>query len=224
MEPCQAISEQLERLPTSLLNRSGSVFYSGKNAFDRENDLYVLGLNPGASPMMKPEETIGRSIAEWRERDQPWSAYIDDPWLGRPAGSYGLQPRIRHLFENIGRDLRATPSSNLIFARSTTEDMLGSDKRELLTTCWRVHSAVIRQLHVRKVLCFGGTVGHFVRQALQANMLVAEYTETNRRRWKSQAFLSPAGFCVLVLPHPSRTNWCNPSSDPSALVRQMLER
>ena len=45
------IDELFRSVPTHLLNESGTVFYSGRDAFSNPSGLYLLGLNPGSSPV-----------------------------------------------------------------------------------------------------------------------------------------------------------------------------
>ena len=46
-------------IPEDLLDRSGSVFYSGKDAFSGTKPIYLLGLNPGGDPQEMSEEPFG---------------------------------------------------------------------------------------------------------------------------------------------------------------------
>ena len=52
------IDNLVRSIPKSLMNRSGSVFYSGKEAFRRPSDLYILGLNPGGRVEDHAAETV----------------------------------------------------------------------------------------------------------------------------------------------------------------------
>jgi hypothetical protein len=45
----------------TLHERSGKVFCSGRAAFSAPARLYLLGLNPGGSPTLQANETIGRN-------------------------------------------------------------------------------------------------------------------------------------------------------------------
>lgn len=70
-------SKLIELIPTELLNTSGSVFYTGKSAWNANRSLYILGLNPGGDNIERqrsqtleyhttktniPKKLIGRSI------------------------------------------------------------------------------------------------------------------------------------------------------------------
>ena len=125
------MTSAMEQLSQSTLKRSGSLFYSGPSAFVGHRDLYILGLNPGGSPVSQAHETVARDLENWKARTKPWSAYIDDSWLGRPPGKHGMQPRMRHAFDQLGVELREVPASNVVFVRSATEAALGAEKTVL---------------------------------------------------------------------------------------------
>ncbi|QAY78941.1 hypothetical protein ETR14_22165 [Sphingosinicella sp. BN140058] len=210
-------------IPAELHDRSGAVFYTGRGAFRRASRVYLLGLNPGGSPVTQESETIGRDLTKWARSPERWSSYVDESWAGRPKGTYGMQPRISHLLNSAGLDPRDVPASNVIFVRSRTEAMLATETSRLLRVCWPFHEAVIRDLAVDTVLCLGGTAGQWVRDAVDAHELVDEMVEQNDRRWRSQAHSGRRGVRVLTLTHPGRANWLNPNSDPSPLLRRALQ-
>jgi hypothetical protein len=208
----------------NLYDRSGKVFYSGRAAFSAPSRLYLLGLNPGGSPVQQAEQTIARNIEAWRSRPARWSDYLDESWAGMPPGTYGMAPRIRHLFEKLSLDPREVPASNVVFVRSAREADLAAEKQELLDKCWRVHSAVIEALRISTIVCLGGTAGRSVRARLDANEKAGEFVERNGRGWRSQAHLNRAGLCIVTATHPSIADWRNPASDPSPLIVEMLAR
>jgi hypothetical protein len=216
---------QFESLVDSaVMSEPGSVFYSGRGAFSEPSDLYILGLNPGGAPTDLAEDTIGRNLKNWKTLPEYWSAYRDDAWEGCKAGEYGMQPRVRHMFDKLGRDLQKTPASNVVFVRSRNEYDLAKRKAELLELCWPVHDAVIKRLGIRSILCFGSTAGAWTRQALGADIELGIFKEFNRRGWTSTAHTTQGGICVVTLTHPSRADWRNPEADPTPLVRQALAR
>lgn len=221
MEP---ISSALDRLPSALGKRSGSIFYSGPAAFSTPSAIYVLGLNPGGSATKMADRTIDRQFADWRQVNEPWSAYVDEEWQGKPKGTHGMQPRIRHMFEGLGLDLRNVPASNVVFARSNNEKALKAEKAELLEQCWPVHEAVIGALGIHTILCFGSTAGRWVRDAIGAHRVIGSFTEQNKRKWKSQAHEAPDGRTVVTLTHPGRADWRNPDADPTPLIRSVIAR
>jgi len=208
----------------ALHDRSGSVFYTGRAAFAAKSPLYVLGLNPGGSPETQADETIGRDLSDWQALPEWWSAYKDESWNGAPAGTWGMQPRMLHMFDRLGLDPRHVPASNVVFARSNGESALATEKAALLQRCWPVHQAVIERLEASTILCLGGTAGSWVRDYLGANELAGRFSETNARGWASEAHLNSSNVCVITVTHPGRANWRNPAADPSPLVREMLAR
>lgn len=210
-------------VPDHLLHRSGSVFYSGRSAFQRPSRLYVLGLNPGGSPLQQNEETVERDLADWFTLPERWSAYKDESWLGRPPGTCGMQPRVLHLFNELGVNAREVPASNVIFVRSATEATLEGAKGELLPACWLVHQRVIDELGVEVVICFGSTAGRWVREMVCADRLIDDFIEGNARRWRSTVHQSASGKRVVTLSHPGRANWRTPDADPSGLVIRALQ-
>ena len=218
------ISAALDRLGDSVLNRSGSVFYTGREAFYGVRPLYLLGLNPGGSSVAQASNTVRRHLEAFAVREQPWSAYADDSWEGAKPGTWGMQPRVLHMLRQLGLDPRLVPASNLIFARTANEAALQNERQLLLQQCWPVHQAVIDALKVNTIVCFGGTAGLWTREALGAHSPVGSYRETNNRGWLSQAHVAPDGRAVVTVTHPGRADWRNPAADPTQLVRKVLER
>jgi len=211
-------------LPASLLGRSGSIFYSGKEAFTAKSDLYVLGLNPGGSPTQASSATIEAYLGRFRELEKPWCEYSDECWEGAAPGTWGLQPRILHMLRELNLDPRMVPASNVVFVQSRGERELESEKAELLGACWAVHQAVIDNLSISTVLCFGATAGAWVRDRLSAFELIDSFTESNRRGWTSRNHCNADGRQVVTLTHPSRADWRNPLADPTPLVMRAIAR
>lgn len=219
----------LERLkssiPESLLGTSGSVFYAGRLAFSTPSKLYLLGLNPGGSPRDQASETVAwhtRKVLTQEPDD--WSAYRDECWKGHRPGTFGMQPRVLHLLRYLDLNPGAVPSSNVAFERSAREQHLDDRYAGLADLCWPFHQAVIEQLGIRLLVCFGQTAGDYVRMRLGATECVDEFVETNNRRWTSRSFMSPNGFGVVVATHPSIADWTAASTDPSAMVARMMDR
>lgn len=211
-------------LPSKVQARSGSVFYSGKKAFAQPSRLYVLGLNPGGSPERQAFNTVGADVAHWQRMPDMYSRYLDESWEGKARGAHGMQPQIRHMFRQLGLDLRATPASNLVFVRSRNEADLAAEKQALMGDCWPVHQTVIDQLGIDTILCLGGTTGRWVRERLGIAKSVDRYSETNARGWTSETHLGSCGRAVVTVTHPGRANWINPASDPTPLVQRALNR
>lgn len=216
------IETALDRLPATLLSRSGSVFYTGRDAFTAQRPLYLLGLNPGGDPLRQADNTVQKHIDGFRTRIKPWSAYADDSWEGAKPGTWGMQPRVLHMLGKLGYDPRLTPASNVVFVRTRDEAALTAESSRLIRECWPVHQTVIETLGVRIIVCFGGTAGAWVRQRLSAIELVDEFIEQNARGWKSTAYRARDGRVVVTVTHPGRADWRNPKSDPTPLVRRAL--
>jgi len=181
------IETLLKQIPKSLKNQSGSVFYSGRTAFSEPSLIYVLGLNPGGSPLLQAQETISRHTNKVLKCEKPnWSAYRDESWLGKSPGTHGMQPRVLHMFQKLNRDPGRVPSSNVVFLRSKRERGIEGNFRDLARHCWPFHQNVIDQLGVRLVVCFGKTAGDWVKEVLNANRHVETYTENNKRRMAKQ--------------------------------------
>ena len=219
-----SIFSAVEQLSPSIMRRSGSLFYSGPSAFQGRRPLYVLGLNPGGSPVAQAAETVERDLADWRALTAPWSAYLDESWQGKPAGTHGMQPRMRHMFDRLSLDLREIPASNVVFVRSANEATLAREKAALLSQCWPVHATVIRDLGIRTILCLGTTAGRRTREAIGAHEPINRFQESNDRGWTSEAHIAADGRAVVTVTHPGRADWRNPAADPTPMVKAVLER
>lgn len=210
-------------IPEQYLSVSGSVFYSGLRAFSHPSATYILGLNPGGSPVKQANETIGRHIEEMGQPHRlDWSAYLDESWLSKPPGTHGLQPRMLHLFQTLGLNPRHVPSSNLVFVRSARESNLGKNIHNLAQIFWPFHEYVITSLGVKTVICLGQTCGSIVRSMLEAHELVATFTESNQRRWTSTVHKSPDERFVATLTHPSIAAWGVRETDPTLMVKAFV--
>lgn len=212
-----------ERIPSSLLSRSGKVFYSGRNAFSARSALYVLGVNPGGAPTGHDTELVGSHTHEvLNTHAADWSAYRDESWEGAAPGTYGMAPRVLHLFAELGFSPGSVPCSNLVFVRSSREGDLKEEMSSLADLCWSFHAYAIEALQPKVVLCFGKTAGNYMRQKLGANTLSYEFIEENNRRWRSQSFTNLNGITVVVATHPSIADWTARNTDPTQLVKRAL--
>lgn len=130
-------------VPDEVFDRSGSVFYAGREAFETPGGLYLLGLNPGGDPVALQDGTVRRDT-QWVVREAPanLSRYRDEEW-GAPPGTSPLQRRVLHLLETLGLDAGTIPSSNLVFARSRQETGISPELPRLIDACWPFHQAVI---------------------------------------------------------------------------------
>jgi hypothetical protein len=224
MNRASATAERFAALiPDLLRQESGKVFYSGRSAFAKPTDLYVLGANPGGDPVNYQSETIGHHTQQvLEEMPENWSAYRDEVWEGAPPGTWGMAPRVLHLFRGLGLQPDLVPASNLVFVRSRRQEHMKERQVALAEMCWPFHACVIEVLRPRVVLCLGRTAGEFVRQRLGAQQIIDEFVERNHRHWKSLTFASSGGPRVVVATHPSIADWSASASDPSALVARAL--
>jgi len=218
------IEEFYGLIPKALKSESGAVFNAGRSAFSKPSALYLLGLNPGGDPALHQEETLDSHTKKVLSKENDWSAFQDESWDGRAVGTKGMQPRIVHLLQKVGVAPRDVPASNVVFRRTSNEKGLNGQFARLAEQCWPFHAAVIEKLQIRVVLCCGGTAGKWVCDKLGAQEPAGRFVETNNRRWASPAFRnSKTGIAVMIAAHPARANWINPASDPSALLKTLLE-
>ncbi|MCP1335160.1 uracil-DNA glycosylase family protein [Futiania mangrovi] len=220
------IDEIARNIDPRLNNVNGRVFYSGRAAFEGQGRVYVLGYNPGGAPDEHEGETISahtRYVLD--ETPACWSAYCNDSWMGKAPGQKPLQRRVRHLLNALGLDPRETPSSNLIFKRSSNSSAFTTaEKKELAEACWPVHDAVLRLLAPSAIICLGHEAGDQVRRRVGATQKLDTFTERNGREWSSHAYKAPSGLLVFSLTHPGRADWTAAPSDPSPFVRDMLRQ
>ena len=220
-----AIEDLAARIPKHLLERSGKVFYSGRNAFSSACSVYLLGVNPGGTPDNHATDTVrSHTNSVLHTLPDDWSAYRDESWEGATPGTYGMAPRVLHLLRRLGLSPGSVPASNLVFARSRREgDIHPNDMGAMADACWPFHDYAIALLRPRVVLCFGKTSGKYVRRCLGADRLIGEFTEHNNRQWRSRAFAGSGGINVVVATHPSIANWCVESADITPLVQKALQ-
>ena len=210
-------------IPEDLLDRSGSVFYSGKDAFSGTKPIYLLGLNPGGDPQEMSEETIRLHIEHvLHEKANNWCAYRDESWGNAPIGTWRMQPRVIHLLSRLGLEPGDIPASNIIFVRSRRAREIAETRNAMAAVCWPFHLKVIDDLKIKSIVCFGQDAGWWVRRQLKAIRKVGEFVEQNKRRWSSTAFTSDEGRTVVTLPHPSIADWTSPPSDPTEFVREAI--
>ena len=216
------IDEFSKLIPSSLKSRSGSVFYSGRDAYVGAKDLYILGVNPGGSPEGREDESVEWHTEKVINESSDWSAYRDESWLGSAPGTRGMQPRVLHLFRKLGCSAGSVPASNIVFVRSSREVNLDGNMQEMAEICWPFHEAVISNLSPKAILCFGQTAGNFICHKLSASKQVDEFVEQNNRRWTSRTFQNNNGIKIIVATHPSIANWASPVTDPTVLVSRAL--
>lgn len=219
------IEEFAGLIPPGLKQLSGSVFYSGRNAFQGKKSLYVLGLNPGGDVLAQRNQTVvWHTDGVLKRKLDCWSEYADESWNGYSPGTYGLQPRVLHLLRVLNYKACDGPSSNVCFVRSNREKSISSEFRKYAELCWPFHESVIEKLGVKVILCFGKKSGNFVRNKLKANTIIDQFVEENNRKWKSLVFKNTNGQRVIVATHPSIADWTKPETDPSPLIKRNLPK
>lgn len=210
-------------IPKELREKSGSVFYSGRNAFTGKKQLYILGLNPGGSDITQKSETIKWHTDNILRNINPFfSEYKDGVWNGKKAGKSGLQPRVLHLLNNLELNPYEVPASNVCFVRSPREINIASKINDYIDLCWTFHKNVIDHLEIKTILCFGKTAGKHIKNKIGANNLIDEFTEKNNRKWKTQVYKNNTEQFVIVATHPSIADWTNEKTDISKLVKKYI--
>ena len=213
-----------KNVPPELMGKSGSVFYSGREAFSNQREpLYILGANPGGDPGKQAKETVRGHIEKVLRKPANWSEYRDESWAGALPGTRGMQPRILHLLQRLGLDPGAVPACNVVFVRSRGLEEWADEFERLAEACWPFHEAIIDELEPRVVLCLGKDAAKFVKEKVGANEQIGEFIEANRRGWPNRAFRNGDGLVVVRATHPSRADWTNPEADPSDLVKKALD-
>jgi hypothetical protein len=214
----------IDLIPRQLQRVSGAVFNSGRDAYNRPSMLYLLGLNPGGDPEQHLADTIEAHTRKVLGRQNNWCAHRDESWDGRPPGSYRMQPHVLHVLRQLQLDPGEVPSSNVAFTRTVSAKQLGRSFQDLAELCWPLHAAVIEQLKVKTILCFGQDAGNFVQRKIGAHRHIGGLVEKNNRRWQSNAYENDVGIAVIVATHPSRASWINPQADPTPLIRAVMNR
>ena len=176
------------------LHRSGSIFYTGRQAM-RKGDFYLMGLNPGGDPGIMKEETIEKSLTDWRRREpEEWSEYKDVDWGKKKSdpkyenpGNSRHQKRVRSSCTNcLGEpDVRNVFSANAIFERTRKGDHLPKGT-SLEHVCWQVHQLLFLKVQPKYIICLGhGLDSSFDRLKSEKCLAVGDFCE--------EAFKMPNG-------------------------------
>lgn len=143
------VIDRVTALLEPILDRSGSVFFSGQENI-APGKLYVLGYNPGG-PVEKhagPEFSIRASLSNTRAG---WSEYVD----GQGSLKSGFYPNVLSMFQHVGADPTSTLSTNAIFERTSSSGKL-KNAAKLWSTCWPVHQLLLSIVRPRVIVCLGG--------------------------------------------------------------------
>jgi hypothetical protein len=219
------LEELFKQIPKKLLKESGEVFYSGKNAFTGKKKIYILGINPGGSKENHKDDTIEKQAKKTlniSKKNPNWSEYKDGQWEGKESGSHVFQIRINKLLEEkLKLSPYEIPASNLVFVRSPREGKL--DKKlykEYAELCWsNFHEKIVSKLDVKIIICLGNTPGNFVRKKLNMKKdPIDSWEENNNRKWKTKIYENDKKQKVIILPHPSVSDWTTKECDPSKII------
>lgn len=209
-----ALDRFADLIPDELLDTSGHAFYTGQDGFSGHRPLYLLGLNPGG----QHPETVRQQYLNARAGRPDYSAFSTHTWKAESR----IDRNVHHLLRNLSMDPGAVPASCVVVARTRTEAELSSQFQRLAAMCWPFHRAVIDELGVRVVVCFGRRGADFVRRQLDAHQPIDTFVETNNRGWASNTYVGKFGIKVVQVTHPSRADWRNPDADVSPLVSRAL--
>jgi hypothetical protein len=212
----------LSLIPNELKHLSGSVFYTGPKAFSQKKVLYILGLNPGGSPLKKDHQTINYHTEKLLRQKEGWSEYRDEKWDNKAPGSAPLQRRVLHLLAQLELNPSEIPASNVVFVRTRRAIHIKKDFFRLASLCWPFHQYVIESQNIQNILCFGKMAGGFVRTKLNAHELIGEFVEDNNRKWITKIYSNIHRVSVIVATHPSIADWTSSETDPSNLIKKVL--
>lgn len=185
-----------------ILDLSGKILYSSVDTL-RPGRVYLLGHNPGGSPITKASQTIRLCLDAL-----PWKMtndYFDESWKNRPVGASFLQLRVKWLLQNLGLNPLEVAASNLIFPRSVAA--AESRFAEFSEICWPVHERILGIVAPALVIVFGNSAASpyaFIRRKFNPS---SETTvPSGHGTWSCRSFDVPKRFRVVGLPHLSRYN------------------
>jgi hypothetical protein len=182
-----------------LTDCSGRVMYSSVETL-RPGPLYTLGINPGLDPSGLDCASVGASLDELPTSHK--NSYRECWDRGALAGSDPLQRNFRWLVEQLGFDLDAVCSSNIVFPRSRT----ASEAKKFVGACWPVHERILSIVQPKYILAFGKLPIRTLQKRFQ-NVQLLDSFPANHQRWTCQVFRGVflgRGITVLGVPHLGR--------------------
>lgn len=232
-----SLLQEVREVLAPYLGRSGSVFYTGRQAV-KVGNFYLMGLNPGGdSDEPYTEDLLGESLNKWEEVRPDWSAYLHQNWTKvlDNEGNSQHQKNVRYLCNDLLNESCANIfSANAIFLRSLNSNKLDMSK-ELLTQCWKLHVSFLRRVKPRVLICLGNGPGSsfdLVREWAEIKSNVK--SEPCGFRGKRRTFLrwidanAPARLLgydsplrILGVPHPSRY-WYRSLNKFDELIRSLV--
>jgi hypothetical protein len=183
-----------QRLPRSILDRSGEILYSGSQTV-RRGPIYLLGLNPGGNPD-DHKATVRERLKELPSRR---SNSYQASWAGRKPGTHRLQRGVQWIAGELGVQLEDICASNLIFVRS--KDERGSGFPGSARDCWPVHRVILSVVRPKLIITFGSSPYTFLRDEFGA-VAESDPCAAGHANWKCRAFQT-IGMWVVGLPHMS---------------------
>jgi len=194
MTAIESVIAAAQQVPTSILDRSGELLYSGSQTL-RRGPIYLLGLNPGGNPDVH-KDTVRDRLRELPSRR---TNNYRVSWSGRKPGAHPLQRGIQWLANELEVKLEDVCASNLIFVRSKNERTSGfpDSARE----CWPVHRAILAVVKPTLVVAFGKSPYNFLRNEFEL-LSEADSIPAGHANWQCRAFQT-VGMQVVGLPHMS---------------------
>ena len=147
-----------------LLNRSGSVLYSGDETI-KDGDWYFLGSNPGGHDDEKGVDTVKNQLLKF-EKPKTFNEYFEGVWTNPHH-----QDNIKLFFDDLNLNLKEILSTNLCFVRSSEESTYTSvyekktpkeQRREDNEKCWKVHEYLLSEVKPKFIICNGTTSRNFI--------------------------------------------------------------
>ena len=86
--------------------------------------------------------------------------------------------------------------------------------------CWsNFHEKIVNKLDIKIIICLGNTPGNFVRKKLNMKKDPIDiWEENNNRKWKTKIYQNEKKQKVIILPHPSVSDWTTNECDPSKII------
>ena len=147
-----------------LLNRSGSVLYSGNETIT-SGDWYFLGSNPGGHDDEKGLDTVENQLLK-ENKPESFNEYFEGDWTNSLH-----QDNIKNFFSDLNLNLKEILSTNLCFVRSPMEGKYKSlsenktprqQRHEDNERCWTVHEYLFSEVKPKYIICNGTTSRDFI--------------------------------------------------------------
>jgi len=192
-------------LPKVLLRYPGRFMYNSLSTL-RQDNFYLLGINPGGDPKKEslPLRDEIREWIGWKEHTSAFDQFGETPY----------KDTLRALCFEIGIELRELCASNFYFVRAPNQDSLMKGEKSVLYKLglsssgkefWPVHRAVIDIVEPKYIFVIGSSVFSNIFQLL--NSVETPLTITKEipcgKYVCSIADYRDKSLKVIGLPHPS---------------------